>query len=210
MMNPSPVDPEAKSFKSAQKSSHLKKTVQKILPSGKQQNVSNFEKLPVEIIESILMKLSLGDLASVAGTNANLRGIANNIFIRLYADKEFVLNIDSPIRFKNENECTKAIDAIRILYRFGPFITRLNISMETSRNQHIVMQAISHFCADHLRELKICNIRDVFKFNTKFIKMEILTIYQSRMFAHRMTELNECFPNLKRLNFGNVSFIEQN
>lgn len=208
-MNPAPVDPEPKSSKSSKKSSRSKKTVRGLLSSGNQQTVSRFENLPVEIIERILMKLNLGDLASVAGTNAYLRGIANNVFIRCNADKELELNIDS--RRKHENEFTKAIDAIRILYRFGPFITRLKIRMENdfSTNQHSVMEAISYFCADYLRELKIGNIRETFKFNTKFIKMEILTIQQSRMAVRRMAEFNEWFPNLKRLNFGNVSFIGQ-
>lgn len=208
-MNPAPVDPEPKSSKSGKKSSRLKKTLPNggLCLSGKQQKVSPFEHLPVEIIERILMKLNLGDLASVAGTNAYLRGIANNVFIRCNADKELELNIDS--RRKHENGFTKAIDAIRILYRFGPFINRLKIRMENdfSPNQHSVMDAISYFCADYLRELKIGNIRETFKFNTKFIKMEILTIQQSRMAVRRMAEFNEWFPNLKRLNFGNVSFI---
>lgn len=72
------------------------------------------------------MKINLGDLASVAGTNAYLKQITNGAFIRLYADKELELNIDSMRKLyirkpKNDkNVLTRAIDAIRILNRFGP------------------------------------------------------------------------------------------
>lgn len=207
-MNPAPVEPTPNSSKSAKKSSRLKKTVSGLLSSRKQQKFSRFESLPVEIIERILMKLNLGDLASVAGTNAYLRQIANKLFIRLYADKELEFNLD---KWRNhENAFTRAIDVIRILCRFGSFITRLKIRMEYSSNQHTVMETISYFCADYLRELKIGKIPDKYQFNMKFKKMETLTIYLNRRAERGMAELNEWFPNLKRLNLGCVSFIGQN
>lgn len=172
-----------------------------------------FETLPVEIIERILNYLEPSDLASVGHTNKFLSAMALNQFKRSYRKREIEINIDAMnerVYEPKKVEITSTESIYRILRIFGKQIKKLKISMEydLEHTQYNVMNAISLHCGDHLKQLKIGRIRRAIRFRKPFEKIVDLTFYECTLpFDKKITGLNKWFPNLRRLNFGNIQFI---
>lgn len=202
----------------------------------KESKISDDEKSPMEfsdmcdnVIDIILGKLELDDLANISDTNKRLRGIAASVFSRKYGNHllsidAFVHNLDlseSMIgHYKRFEPCIKNIPTIRIsnakiwfklLRNFGDCLRFLRIDCGFNFNPSELNVKIPNafknltvyileYCTDSLEKLETHDY-PLFYLNKPWNKLdELYENCSKREIENPNTQALELMPNLKSLN----------
>lgn len=185
------------------------------------ENAKNLANIDLDCQSLIVEQLDLDDLLSIAQTNTHFNSLAGDVFRRKFGQKLFVLlpdwNVLGGDKFGVEATrvlITSSELAENLLKMFGHLISKVSVFFERVDFQFDLItgrmaKLINKFCWKSLVHLEMnnCPVQIWKELKNPFLNVENVT-FKNLLRAPKDFDLNQVFPNMRRLELHDVELIE--